>query len=427
MTKQACILAVGNEVVHGHIVDTNSAWLAKRLGELGFDVQYHMSVTDRKHDLARRIKAALDDGLLVVTTGGVGPTVDDRTRNASAFAMNVELKLDHNELARLRERYAAMGRDFPEGSERQCMRPAGSRLIRNAFGSAGCFLARHGEGGLACLPGIPRELKGIWDEELRPAIIDEWGLTDRWFSRELRVFGLPESELNNRIRHLLEDEQVEGAILVDDAVMRLRWRMQSENQRQANKLLQPMLDAARDELGEIVFAEGNVSLEEQTVLTLIESGLKVAIAESCTGGMIAHLLTNVPGSSNALIESAVTYANEAKTRRLGVSAMMLKDHGVVSKQVAEQMAAGVLKSSRADIAVSTTGIAGPDGGTEDKPVGTVWLGASMNGQTKSWRLHIPGDRELVKWRAARTALNALRLCALNGQLPETIAFWTTPP
>lgn len=438
MDKRACIIAIGNEVVHGFIVDTNSAWLAKELGELGFDVQYHMSVTDREDDLVKRFKPALEEGLLVITTGGIGPTVDDRTRHAAAEALGVELKLDHDVLARLKERYSAMGRRFPEGSELQCMRPEGARLIPNAFGTASCFLARHseggpgrsspkGEGGIACLPGIPRELKGIWAEELRKAVIEEWGLTDRWFSREVRVFGLPESDLNNRVRHLLESKDAEGAILVDDAVMRLRWRVHAESPEDADKVLQPLIDAAKDELGDIVFAEGDVSLEEQTVRTLEERGLNCALAESCTGGMIAHLLTNVPGASNALLESAVTYHNEAKLRRLGVKADTLKDHGAVSRPVAEEMAAGIQEESGADITVSTTGIAGPGGGSPEKPVGTVWMGAAMDGEVKSWLMRVPGDRELVKWRTARTALNVLRLSALNGKLPEKVAFWTTPP
>ena len=152
MTNRACIIAVGNEVVHGFIVNTNSAWLARELGELGFDVAYHLSVNDRESELVRRIKAALDEGLFVVTTGGIGPTMDDRTRQGAATALGVELKLDHDALAKLQERYAAMGRKFPEGSERQCMRPEGSKHIQNSFGTASCFLARDGTGGLAALP-----------------------------------------------------------------------------------------------------------------------------------------------------------------------------------------------------------------------------------------------------------------------------------
>src|SRR5690606_39123178 len=141
-------------------------WLARELGELGFDVAYHLSVNDREEELTQRLSAALDEGLFVVTTGGIGPTVDDRTRQAAAKALGVELELDHDVLAKLQERYAAMGRKFPEGSERQTMRPAGSIHINNAFGTASCFVARHGEGGVAVLPGIPRELKGIWGEEM---------------------------------------------------------------------------------------------------------------------------------------------------------------------------------------------------------------------------------------------------------------------
>jgi nicotinamide-nucleotide amidase len=425
--RKACIIAVGNEVVHGFIVNRNAAWLAQELALVGFDVQYHLALTDRLEDLTYRIKSALAEGLLVITTGGIGPTVDDRTREAAAAALGQPLRLDFDVLEKLKERYAAMGRKFPDGSERQCERPEGARLVPNAFGTASCFLARHGDGGIAVLPGVPREMRGIWQEELRPALLDEFGLGARWFSRELRVFGMPESDLNNGVRDLLENRGAEGAILVDDAVIRLRWRVQAADEGDADSVLQPILDAARERLGELVFAEGDISLEQATVNALREAGMKAACAESCTGGMIAHLLTNVPGSSDVLLESIVSYSNESKQARLGVQPETLEAHGAVSEQVVREMAAGVLSGSHADVAVAVSGIAGPDGGTADKPVGTVWLAAAMGDATRAWKLHVPGDRELIKWRAARTALNTLRLAALKGGLPEKIAFWTTPP
>ncbi|MCB9894059.1 MAG: CinA family nicotinamide mononucleotide deamidase-related protein [Planctomycetes bacterium] len=427
MARRACIIAVGNEVVHGFIVNTNSAWLARELGELGFDVAYHLSVNDRQDELTARLKAALSEGLFIVTTGGIGPTVDDNTRQSVAAALGVELKLDHDALAKLSERYAAVGRKFPQGSERQCKRPEGSKFIANAFGTASCFLARHGEGGIAVLPGVPRELKGIWAEELRAAVIEEFGLHERFFSRELRVFGIPESDLDLRVKSLLESKEAEGAILVDDAVMRLRWRVAATEQADADKILVPILDAARAELGDLVFAEGNIELETCTVDLLREKQLKVACAESCTGGMIAHLLTNVAGSSDVLLESAVTYSNDAKQRRLGVSAGTLKSHGAVSGETASEMVRGIQRESGADICVAVTGIAGPGGGSDAKPVGTVWLAAAMANEVRAWHLRVPGERELVKWRTARTALNTLRLAALHGKLPETIAHWVAPP
>jgi nicotinamide-nucleotide amidase len=420
MDRRACIIAVGNEVVHGRIVDTNSAWLARELGELGFDVAYHLSVNDREVELTQRLQAAMDEGLFVVTTGGIGPTVDDRTRHAAARALGVELKLDHDALAKLQERYAASGRKFPVGSEIQCMRPEGSRHIANAFGTASCFLAER----IAVLPGIPRELKGIWAEEMRKAIIEQFGMHERWYSRELRVFGIPESDLNNRMLALLATPLAEGAILVDDAVICLRWRVLAQNQQAADEVLRPLIDAAKAELGDLVIEEGEARLEEVTVNLLREKGLTAACAESCTGGMIAHLITNVAGSSEVLVESAVTYANEAKQHRLGVKPSTLDAHGAVSREVALEMLAGLM---HADIRVAVTGIAGPGGGSDEKPVGTVWLAAAFAGETRAWHLRVPGDRELVKWRTARTALNVMRLAALHDKLPETITHWTAPP
>jgi nicotinamide-nucleotide amidase len=306
------------------------------------------------------------------------------------------------------------------------MRPAGAKLVRNAFGTASCFLAKQGNGAIAALPGVPREMKGVWGEEMRKALIEEFGLPVRWHARELRVFGIPESELNNQIADLLGDNP-EGAILVDDAVIRLRWRVSAPTIEEANGLLAPVVEEARARLGDLVFAEGDISLEQATVKALAERGITAACAESCTGGMIAHLMTNVPGSSDVLLESAVTYSNEAKHQRLGVKKKTLNEHGAVSRQTAEEMARGIRKTSNAEICEAVTGIAGPGGGTPDKPVGTVWLGAAMGDEVRTWHLRVPGDRELVKWRTARTAINALRLAALQGKLPENIAHWTTPP
>jgi nicotinamide-nucleotide amidase len=428
MANRACIISVGNEVVHGFIVNTNSAWLARELGDLGFDVAYHLSVNDREDELVQRLRAALAENLFIITTGGIGPTVDDRTRNAAAKALGRPLMLDHDALAKLQERYAAMARRFPAGSECQAQRPEGAILIPNAFGTASCFYA---PGKLAALPGVPREMKGVWAEELRKAIIEDFGLSQRWFSRELRVFGLPESDLDLRVRNLLESKQAEGAILVDDAVLRLRWRVLAADQSAADKVLQPILDAARAELGDLVFAEGDVGLEETTVKLLASKGLKLACAESCTGGMIAHLITNVPGSSDVLLESAVTYHNEAKKLRLDVQQATLDDHGAVSREMAVEMIEGLMakwkKKLKPDIAVAVTGIAGPGGGSPDKPVGTVWLAVAWGGAVQTWRLRVPGDREQVKWRTARTAINAVRLTALHSKLPEEIAPWLTPP
>jgi nicotinamide-nucleotide amidase len=394
---------------------------------MGFEVTRHEALPDNEAEIAARLRPALAEGTLCVVCGGVGPTVDDCTRQAVAQALGKPLVLDHDDLARLQERYAATGRRFPPGSEIQCMRPEGSTLIHNAFGTASCFLARHGAGGVCVLPGVPRELKGVWSEELQPALAEEFGIRERYYSRELKCIGLPESELNLKVQDLLKPQGAEASILVDDAVITLRWRVPAESESAANQVLGPLVAEAQARLGDIVFGEGGDTLEGVTVKLLIERGLKAACAESCTGGMIAHLLTNVPGSSDALIESAVTYTEAAKMRRLGVREETLKQHGAVSEACAREMAQGIARESGADLCVAVTGIAGPGGGTPDKPVGTVWLAATMRGETKAWLLRVPGDRELVKWRSARAAINLLRLAALGAQLPAQFSHWTTPP
>lgn len=421
------IFAVGSEVVQGFIVNSNAAWLARELAELGFDVVRHEAVRDDQAAIAARVRPCMSQGLLVIICGGIGPTVDDLTRQAVADALSRKLVLDKEDLARLQARYAATGREFPQGSEIQCMRPEGARLVRNAFGTASCFLVKHGSGGVAVLPGVPREMKGIFDAELRRTLIEEFGSAGKFFTRELKCFGMPESAIDIACRDLLQPAGATAAILVDDAVIRLRWRVEATDDVAAAAILDPLARQARQRLGDVVFGEYEDSLEGVAIAACDKAGLKVALAESCTGGMIAHLLTNVPGSSGVLIESAVTYSNAAKVRRLGVSQATLDAHGAVSEPCVREMVEGIARQSQADLCVAISGIAGPGGGTGDKPVGTVWLAAWFRGDVLAWKLNVPGDRELIKWRSARTAINVLRMAAQQGALPQKPAHWIAPP
>ncbi|MBE7491494.1 MAG: CinA family nicotinamide mononucleotide deamidase-related protein [Planctomycetes bacterium] len=421
------IFAVGSEVVQGFIINSNAAWLAREMAELGFDVVRHEAVRDDKDAIAARLRPCMPQGLLVIVCGGIGPTTDDLTRQAVAEALGRKLVLDKDDLARLQARYTAMGREFPRGSEIQCMRPDGARLIPNAYGTASCFLVRHGNGGVAVLPGVPREMKAVFADELRKALAEEFGSPGRFFTRELKCFGLPESAIDNLCKDLLQPQGATAAILVDDAVIRLRWRVMAADETAAAAVLAPLADEARRRLGEVVFGTFEDSLEGVTLAACKQAGLKVALAESCTGGMIAHLLTNVPGSSEVLVESCVTYDNQAKIRRLGVKPETLQTHGTVSEACVREMVEGIARESKTDLCVATSGIAGPGGGSEDKPVGTVWLGAWFRGETRAWRLQVPGDRELVKWRSARTAINLLRMTAQKGALPDRPAHWIAPP
>lgn len=421
------VFAVGSEVVQGFIINSNAAWLARELAELGFDVVRHEAVRDDKDAIAARLRPCMSQGLLVVISGGIGPTTDDLTRQAVGEALGRKLVLDKEDLARLQARYAAMGREFPAGSEIQCMRPEGAHLVPNAHGTASCFLVKHGNGGVAVLPGVPREMKGVFTDALRAALVAEFGSPGRFFTRELKCFGMPESAIDNLCKDLLTPANATAAILVDDAVIRLRWRVMAADEAAAGAILDPLAEAARKRLGDVVFGTFEDSLEGVTVAACKQAALKVAVAESCTGGMIAHLLTNVPGSSDVLFESAVTYANAAKVRRLGVNQSTLDAHGAVSEPCVREMVEGIARESKADLCVAISGVAGPGGGTDDKPVGTVWLAAWFKGDSRAWRLNVPGDRELIKWRSARTAINVLRMAAEKGALPDRPAHWIVPP
>lgn len=427
MERRVVIVTIGTELVLGETLDTNARWLSRELGDLGFRVVRHVSVPDDETAMVREIKRALSEGALVITSGGIGPTVDDRTRQAVAIALGVDLRLDHDELARLKDRYAASARAFPDGSEIQCMRPDGSELVPNAFGTASCFFATTDNAGVVALPGVPRELQGIWREELRPLLVDHFGVGGRWFERELRVFGYPEADLGNRLRDLLERDDVSASILPNDSVIRVCWRMQSDDEEKADALLDPIVADARSRLGTAIFSDRDESLADVVVRLATEQGRTLATVESCTGGRVAAALTGVAGSSAVFMDGAVTYSNAAKMRRVGVRQETLDTHGAVSEQTALEMATGMRESSDVDLSVATTGIAGPTGGSDDKPVGTVWFAVATRDTSRAWRLQVPGDRELVQWRSARAALNALRLTLLAGAPPDKISHWMTPP
>ncbi|MCF6228269.1 MAG: CinA family nicotinamide mononucleotide deamidase-related protein [Planctomycetes bacterium] len=404
------IITVGSEIVSGRIVDTNSAWLSGELVKLGFDVVRHSSLPDDYPILVSEIRKAIESDLLAIVTGGIGPTDDDLTRQAVSEALSQPLVMDENDLTRLKTFYKNRGWEFPNGSERQCSRPEGSALISNNHGTASCFLARKGSGAVAVLPGIPAELKPIWTEELAPALADLAG--EKRVTREIRLMGAIEPEVNNRVSHLLNIDEIDGAILVSDLEITLRWSCVESKQTE----LQPIIDEARTLLGNLVFSDGQ-PLAQTLISEFTASGKTIATAESCTGGLIADMLTDISGSSAVLKAGFVTYTEAAK-HDLGVPKDVISEHGVVSKQVALSMAECAATEARSDYAVAVTGVAGPSGGSEETPIGTIWLGIVGNGVHQAVKLHIPGKRRMVKIRTAKTALYYLHHLRKYGKLPK---------
>jgi nicotinamide-nucleotide amidase len=403
------IIAVGSELLTPERTDTNSLWLTGKLNEIGVEVMLKTIVGDDEARLEEAIRDALKRSDIVVTTGGLGPTEDDLTRQVSARAAGRELVYRDELEADLRERFARWGREMPEINKRQAFVIDGSEVLPNPNGSAVGMLVRLDGKFLAVLPGPPREMKPMFETYVLPRLRGAAGGGMLARRRVLRVSGMGESAVDEVIAPIYKSyPQVQTSILFSRIEIEIHLNARSTSAVEADSLLEELAGKIVRALGPAVFATDGETMEEIVGRMLNERRETVAVAESCTGGLIGMRLTEVPGSSSYFMEGAVTYANEAKMKTLGVSGETLSAHGAVSSETAEEMARGMRKLAGTDHAVSVTGIAGPGGGSEEKPVGTVFVGYAGPGGSKSMKFLLPGDRELVRWRASQAALDYLR-------------------
>ena len=402
------IIAVGSELLTPERTDTNSLWLTGKLNEIGVEVMLKTIVGDDEGRLEETIRDALKRSEIVVTTGGLGPTEDDLTRQVSARAAGRDLVYRDDLEVDLRERFRRWGREMPEINKRQAYVIDGSEVLPNPNGSAVGMLLRLDGKFLAVLPGPPREMKPMFETYVLPRLRDVAGgvLVRR---RVLRVSGMGESAVDEVIAPIYKSyPQVQTSILFSRVEIEIHLNARSTSAEVADSLLEELAGKIVGALGPPVFATDGETMEEIVGRMLNERRETLAVAESCTGGLIGMRLTEVPGSSSYFMEGAVTYANEAKMRALGVSERTLLTHGAVSAETAEEMARGMRERAGTDHAVSVTGIAGPGGGSDEKPVGTVFVGYAGPGGSKSMKFLLPGDRELVRWRASQAALDYLR-------------------
>jgi nicotinamide-nucleotide amidase len=402
------IIAIGSELLTPQRTDTNSLWLTEKLNSIGVEVMLKTIVGDDELRLEETIRDALKRSDIVITTGGLGPTEDDVTRQVSARAVGREL-VYHDELeADLRERFRRWGREMPEINKRQAFVIDGADILPNPNGSAvGMFLKLDGKF-LAVFPGPPREMRPMFEANVLPLLSENAdGVVVR--RRVLRVSGMGESAVDEAIAPIYKEyTEVQTSILFSRIEIEIHLAARSNDPIKAESVLDELADKIEEALGAAVFATRGETMEEVIAGLLSARGKTLAVAESCTGGLIAMRLTEVPGSSSYFWEGAVTYANESKMRILGVPEKILIDHGAVSSETAESMASGMRKRAGTDFAISVTGVAGPGGGSEEKPVGTVFIGYSDKDKTKSMKFLFPGDRELIRWRSSQAALDYLR-------------------
>jgi nicotinamide-nucleotide amidase len=418
--RAVAILSTGDEVVEGRTVDTNAAYIADRCAQLGFDVVTKLVVGDFTDRIEWAWKTAFSKADIVISTGGLGPTADDLTNETVARLTGADLVLDEAQLAKIRSIFERMGRSMPENNIRQAMLPAGAEVVENELGTAPGyrFTVRAGDRrpvGIV-LPGVPREMRPMMEEQVLPWMAERLGADHVVRSRTFQTFGMSESAL---------DEAVAGMIPPDEARLAFRaafpqiaLRLSATGTREVvEQRVKRYGDRIAERLSGVIYAEGDKSMEAAVGELLRARGSTLTAAESCTGGMIGARMTNVPGSSAYYVGGIVAYSNKLKERLLGVSRTTLSMFGAVSEETAREMALGARKATGADIAVATTGIAGPDGGTTEKPVGTVAIAIAADGYgadgvtSKTYQLW--GNREWVRVLTAQLALDWVRRVLLG--------------
>lgn len=402
------IVTIGTEILLGHLIDTNAAFIARHLADGGIDVFAKHSVGDNADRLALMLEAALERADGVVTTGGLGPTVDDLTKDAVSRAVGRELELHVPSLQAIEDRFAAMGRAMSDNNRRQALLPQGSVVLDNPHGTAPGFIARRADGKfVASMPGVPREMKPMLTERLIPWLRERFTVRGAIFTRTLHTVGIPESELDRRIEDLFRTlENPKIALLAHNGRVDVKIMAKADDAAAADGMIAPLAADLRARIGSGYFGDDEATLESAIVGELVKRGLTIATAESCTGGSVADALVGVAGASQTFRGAIVAYANDVKTKLLDVPAATLATVGAVSEETAIAMARGARRTLGADVALSTTGIAGPDGGTLEKPVGLVWFGlAEADGTAHAVKMTFPGTRADVRARATTAALS----------------------
>ena len=428
MTTRLEIVTIGDELLLGFTIDTNAAYLARQLAAVGVEVVRRATVGDESHAIAAAVRDALDRTGAVITTGGLGPTSDDLTKPAIAALFGRAMQLDESHLAWMRERWRTLfRREMPDSNVQQAMVPEGARLLTNRHGSApGIWLEDEQGRWVAMLPGVPREMRGMTDDTVIPILRDrlERAGASRHVirSRTLRTTGISESLLADRIAPLVASlGDLSLAYLPGGEGVDLRLTSRGRDDAAAEASLTQAAGVLRTELAEFVYGEDDADLAAVVLELCRASGHRIAVAESCTGGLLGARLTAIPGSSDVVVGGIIAYSNAMKTAGLGVSEGDVDAHGAVSEPVARAMATGVCRFADASVGIAITGVAGPGGGTPDKPVGTVWIAASVAGVVEARRLGLVGDREEIRRRSTQAALDLVRRMLVAASRPSAMA------
>ena len=409
---KAEILAIGTELVSGQSLDTNSQWLSRALGDLGIPVHFHTSMGDNLEENIAVFRVAIDRADLVVTCGGLGPTQDDLTRQVLADVAGVSLVEDAGSLEAIKAMFARRNRDMAERNRVQALFPRGAEPLPNPIGSAPGIAMKVGRSLVACLPGVPNEMKRMFDEQVIPWLARSGVATRRIVHRKINLFGRGESDLEAEALDLTARGRVpEVGITASEATISFRVVAEAASDEEAARLIEPTVRQIYERFPDLIVGEGQDDVVDALFRELVRTGRTIATAESCTGGLVAHLLTSIPGASKHFPGGLVTYASDAKVNLLDVTESLIKTRGAVSPEVAGEMARRVRERFRADLGLAVTGIAGPDSDTPAHAVGLVYLGLSCGDEIRTRKLELGPEqpRDVIQRRAAKQAMNWARL------------------
>ena len=394
---KTAILSVGTEILFGQIVNTNTVYLSQQMNMLGFDVMYHYTVGDNPKRVEEMIDLAFQDCDLILTTGGLGPTQDDLTKEVACKALDDTLVMMDDVLEEITKYFKTLGREMTENNKKQAIMPSRATVFHNDAGTAPGFALEKGGKYIICMPGPPREMKRMFQKSVVPFL--QSMIDGALYYRQIRFFGIGESMLETQLLDLIDNQTDPTlATYAKEGECSLRIASKRATEEEAEHAVDEMLEKVKERVGHYIYSCDDEELAQVVADRLMEQGLTLSSAESCTGGMFASTMTDIPGISQCFDRGLVTYSNQAKIEELGVSAGTLEKFGAVSEETALEMVEGLKRVSGSDVCISVTGIAGPGGGSEEKPVGLVYIGFSygdkkickkiqMRNVNRSWNRH----------------------------------------
>lgn len=409
---KAEIITVGTEILLGDILNTNTHYLSNELANMGVDVYYQITVGDNENRLLNQLEESFKRSDLVVLTGGLGPTEDDLTKEVCAKYFDLKMEFHQPSWDKIIEIHNRMKRIPTENNKKQAYFPVNSIILPNEHGTApGCIMEKDNKT-IIVMPGPPREMKPMFDNFVKPFL--QKNSEDILKSKVIRIIGVGEAKVESDLLDLIQ-KQINPTIATyaKDGECTVRITAKGKTVEEVEKLILPVAEEIKNRFKETVYGEDETTIEDEVAKLLVKNNLTISVAESCTGGMVSSSLINYPGISSVFMEGCVTYSNEAKMKSLNVKEETLNLVGAVSEQCAREMAEGVAARHNTNIGLSTTGIAGPEGGSEEKPVGLVYMGIKINNKTIVKKYIFNGDRQQIRYRACKTLLNDLRLELLN--------------